>query len=74
MMPTAARLSTAMNGTSELSIVNMDPNKIVIRNSKTGAVDFTCGPQKPQAVLVEYESKANPQMGTIGEIQAIEFK
>jgi tetratricopeptide (TPR) repeat protein len=51
-----------------------DPNAIVVRGTSDGKVEFTCGPQKPRHVLVEYEPFAEPEQDAAGEVRAIEFR
>jgi len=41
---------------SEMLLSVPDPSRVQIRNTPGVAFEFVCGPQKPQAVLVEYTS------------------
>ncbi len=51
-----------------------DPSNIEIRGTGSGTHDFTCGPQKPVSVLVEYERAVDGKAATVGIIRAIEFQ
>ena len=51
-----------------------DRGSVVIKGSQTGTVDLTCGPQRPKLVTVEYESRKDAGLGTIGDVRSIEFQ
>jgi hypothetical protein len=51
-----------------------DPKSIEVRGVETGTADFTCGPQKPRRVRVEYEPSTDDKLGTSGVVRAIEFQ
>jgi hypothetical protein len=70
---TTARL-TLESGGKLFRFVIKDPNHIAIRNAGAGPVDFQCGPQKPRAVLLEYEAKVDAPEGIAGELRSIEFR
>ena len=37
-----------------LTLVVPDPSRVQIRNAAAAAFEFTCGPQEPRTVLVDY--------------------
>jgi hypothetical protein len=51
-----------------------DPQMVIVKGSPTGTLDLTCGPQKPKTVILEYEIRNDPQLGTAGVVRSIEFK
>jgi hypothetical protein len=36
-------------------------------------MEFTCGPQRPRRIRIEYEAKEGAMPGTVGVIRSIEF-
>jgi len=50
-----------------------DRSNVTIKGSQTGTVDLTCGLQKGKLVTVEYESREDAALGTIGDVRTIEF-
>jgi hypothetical protein len=55
-----------------LRLLVADPSKVVY--SGEGEVTLGCGAQKPRQVKIEYVPKANPKLGTAGEVATIEFQ
>jgi tetratricopeptide (TPR) repeat protein len=51
-----------------------DKSNVAIKGSQTGTLDLTCGPQKGKLVTVEYESREDAALGTIGDVRSIEFQ
>ncbi len=52
-----------------------DPNRVVLKNSQSGTLNFTCGPQpKPFTVALEFEPMVDEKTGSLGLIRVIEFK
>jgi tetratricopeptide (TPR) repeat protein len=51
-----------------------DPGNVTVKGSPSGTVDFACGPQKARLVVVEYESREDTRLGTIGDVRSIEFQ
>jgi tetratricopeptide (TPR) repeat protein len=49
-----------------------DPEKVMLRHNGRIVHEFTCGPQKPYRVAVEFE-KARPEAGIVGWIRLLEF-
>ncbi len=50
-----------------------DPGKIVVMNP-IGEAAFSCGPQRPiRTVKVEYFTKNDPKLATVGEVATIEY-
>ena len=58
-------------GAKVLSFALLDPGSITIKNH--AAMDFTCGPQKPRRIRIEYEAREGAMPGTVGVVRAIEF-
>jgi len=50
-----------------------DPSRVNIKHSGEAQHDFTCGPQKPFHVAIEYAPSANPRAATAGVIHSLEF-
>src|SRR5713101_3874116 len=61
-------------GDQQVLLAIMDPGKVAIKGSPTGAVDLACGPQKGKLVIVEYESRQDAKLGTVGDVRSIEFQ
>ncbi len=70
---TQARLRVAANG-RRYSLAVREPGKIPIRNTGAVTFEFGCGPQKPRRIEIEYVAKADPAMGTIGDVTALGFR
>ena len=68
-----ARLVLAVNGRPVRFLVD-DPAAVQIRGREGISVEFTCGPQKSQQVVIEYEPQDNLKLGTAGVVRVIEFK
>ena len=50
-----------------------DPNQVVIKHSGEVHHDFTCGPQKPFHVAIEYAPSSDAKTATAGVIRSMEF-
>ncbi len=67
-----ARLLVASGG-RRVALVVDKPSEVVLRNSTTVSFEFSCGPQKPRLVSVEYI--ATPlDTAAAGRVTAIEFR
>jgi hypothetical protein len=62
------------SGEKQVLLAIRDRENVAIKGSQTGTVDLTCGPQKAKMVTVEYESRADSALGTIGDVRSIEFQ
>ena len=69
----AVRLRVLANGKA-VALAITDPEKVTVKGSPTGTLDLTCGPQKAKAVVLEYDARADPQLGTAGVVTSIEFR
>jgi tetratricopeptide (TPR) repeat protein len=69
----AARIHVR-SGPRRLTFVIKDPGQVLIKSATGGAtMDFTCGPQKPQQVTVEYVPAPDGKLGTAGVVRVLEF-
>jgi len=68
-----ARLRILAGG-KQIALLIEDPNKIVIKSAANGPREFTCGPQKPEKIAVEYVLKPEAKYKTEGAIRSIEFR
>lgn len=69
----AARIHVS-SGQRRLTFLIRDPGQVLIRTADGGAtMDFTCGPQKPRRVTVEYAPITDAKLGTAGVVRALEF-
>ena len=50
-----------------------DPEKVVIKHAGEEHHDFTCGPQKPFPVAVDYAAKPDTKKGTAGIVRGLNF-
>jgi hypothetical protein len=50
-----------------------DPQKINLRHEGAATFDFTCGPQKPFPVAVEFVAAVNGRTDVRGIVRALEF-
>jgi tetratricopeptide (TPR) repeat protein len=62
------------SGEKQVLLAIRDRANVAIKGSSTGTVDLACGPQKAKLVIVEYESRADAALGTIGDVRSIEFQ
>ncbi len=62
------------SGQKQVLLAIRDQEKVAIKGSQTGTVDLTCGPQKGKLVTVEYESRTDAGLGTVGDVRSIEFQ
>ena len=62
------------SGEKQVLLAIRDGGYVTVQGSPSGTVDFTCGPQKAKLVVVEYESRVDAQLGTIGDVRSIEFQ
>jgi tetratricopeptide (TPR) repeat protein len=65
---------TIMTGRQQLPLLIADPTAVSITGVPGGKFDFVCGPQKPFSVSVEYEPIENEELGTLGNVRAIDFR
>ena len=68
-----ARLRVLADG-KLVTLAITDPQMVTVKGTPTGRMDLTCGPQKPKSVVLEYESRADKELGTAGVIKSIEFQ
>jgi len=62
------------SGQKQILLAIRDRRNVAIKGSQTGTVDLNCGPQKGKLVTVEYESREDASLGTIGDVRSIEFQ
>ncbi len=71
---TTARLLLTVGGRQVRLLIDK-PTAIEVRGANSGTFTLTCGPQSPRrTVLIEYEPKANTQLGTAGLVRVVEMK
>jgi Flp pilus assembly protein TadD len=58
----------------QVMLVITDPQTVTVKGSATGTLDLACGPQKAKTVVVEYDSRPDARLGTIGIVRSMEFK
>lgn len=58
-------------GAEGMSFAILDPASIATKDH--AAMDFTCGPQRPRRIKIEYEAREGAMAGTVGVVRAIEF-
>jgi tetratricopeptide (TPR) repeat protein len=68
----AARFTVQVNNAAMVFQI-LDPSKVALKHSGEATHDFTCGPQKPYHVVVEYEAQADAKTGIAGVVRSIEF-
>ncbi len=68
-----ARLVVADGGKRKSFLID-DPRRVVIRNTGSVTVDFTCGPQKPRKVSIEFLPGADAKHGTAGLVRGLDFR
>ncbi len=68
-----ARLHLAAEGKKLVFLLDR-PNMVAIRGVDAAVFEFTCGPQKPGAITVEYEVREGMQAGVTGLVRALEMK
>jgi tetratricopeptide (TPR) repeat protein len=61
-------------GDNQILLAIMDPGRVAIKGSPTGDVNLACGPQKGKLVVVEYDSRQDAKLGTVGDVLSIEFQ
>lgn len=63
-------------GAKQMALLIEDPTNIVIkkRAESTGPHEFTCGPQMPVKVAIEYVLKPDATYKTEGVVRSIEFR
>jgi len=69
----AVRLRVLTDGKT-VALAITDPQAVTVKGSSTGTLDLTCGPQKAKAVILEYDSHTDAQLGTTGVVTSIEFR
>jgi len=72
---THARLAILANGHQVWFLIH-DPGSVRMTNTGagSGAMDFTCGKQKPRPVEIEYVDRPDSETKTVGLVKGIEFK
>ncbi len=68
----AARVRILSEG-RQLAFAILESRSVIIKGTGQGSVDFTCGPQKPRPIVVNYYKQEDPKLGTSGVITVIEF-
>ena len=66
------RLRVAVGARTLLFAID-DPKQVLLKHSGQITFDFTCGPQKPFGVAVEYVPEPNPRSAVAGVVRALEF-
>jgi Flp pilus assembly protein TadD len=61
-------------GGRRVALAILDPTRVVIKGSDSGTFDFSCGPQQPRGIVLEYERQEDKKLGTVGVIKYIEFR
>jgi predicted Zn-dependent protease len=51
----------------------LDLTRVTLKHSDEASHDFTCGPQKPYHVVVEYDPQPNAKAGITGIVRSLEF-
>jgi len=69
----SARLRLQVDG-KPMTLLIEDPTMVTVKSSSEGRHDFTCGPQKPTAVALEYLRRADPKSEIEGLVRSIEFR
>jgi tetratricopeptide (TPR) repeat protein len=67
-----ARLRVSVGAKTLLFAID-DPKRVLLKHSGQMTFDFTCGPQKPFGVAVEYVPESNPRSAVAGVLRAMEF-
>jgi tetratricopeptide (TPR) repeat protein len=57
-----------------VALMITNPGEVLLRSASAVTFQFTCGPQKPVQVEVEYLTRPDSLRGTAGEVTAIEFR
>jgi tetratricopeptide (TPR) repeat protein len=68
-----ARLHLDSGGRS-VAFAILNPTAVLIRGAVSGSFDFTCGPQKPTPVRIEYSQDPAAGPGAAGVVVSIEFR
>jgi tetratricopeptide (TPR) repeat protein len=58
-------------GADSLSFAILNPAAVAVREG--ASLDFTCGPQKPKRIRIEYEARQDAIPGTLGVVRTIAF-
>ena len=56
-----------------MALLLPEPEKILIKHAGAATFDFTCGPQKPMPIAIEYAAHPDPRTGTEGLVRSLEF-
>ncbi len=68
-----ARLSVLV-GQNTITFALAEPDKIILKHEGSATFDFSCGPQKPLPISIEYVPVENPgAQGVAGAVRQIEF-
>jgi hypothetical protein len=62
-------------GGHRMAFMILNPNDIVIwRGGEPVTLDFSCGPQKPQPVVIQYEKSPDSKLNAQGVVRVLEFR
>jgi tetratricopeptide (TPR) repeat protein len=61
-------------GRKPVLVAIANPQSVTVKGSPTGTLDLTCGPQKLKSIRLEYESRPDTKLGTVGVVRSIEFR
>ena len=68
-----ARLSVLV-GQNTMTFALAEPDKIILKHDGNATFDFSCGPQKPLPISIEYVPVENPgAQGVAVAVRQIEF-
>jgi tetratricopeptide (TPR) repeat protein len=67
-----ARLHVTAGGRRVVFAI-LDPKAVVVNRVETGGFEFSCGPQKPNRVIIEHDGRPEPKLGAAGVVGSIEF-
>jgi tetratricopeptide (TPR) repeat protein len=69
----SARLRLRVGG-KPMAFLIENPETVTVKSSSEGRHDFSCGPQKPVTVALEYLKRADAKLETEGLVRTIEFR
>jgi tetratricopeptide (TPR) repeat protein len=68
------RLRIQAANQKQVALAITHPESVTIKGAEGGMVDLTCGAQKGKLVIVDYRSRQDANLGTIGDVRSIEFQ
>lgn len=68
------RIRITAAGQKQVALAITEPGSVTVKGAQGGTVDLACGPQKGKLVIVEYQSRQDARLGTIGDVRSIEFQ